>query len=251
MLTNQQIDQFKQTLINEKQEIEKRLKGNDQFGLNKGHAHESVGELSSYDNHPADEGTELFERQKDVALNEHEGNYLQSIEKALQAIDEGTYGRCEVCGKEIPFERLEALPTTTYCKEHSPDQITSKDRPVEEEVLMPPYGKFNFDDSKDEGITFDAEDAWQEVASWGTSDSPQDFMNQIEHYNDTNIEPDENLGYVEDYENFSAVDIYGKPVEVYPSKQLEKYEELLDEEGIMTTFGDLPGYEKDPYTEDE
>ena len=116
---------------------------------------------------------------------------------------------------------------------------------------MAPYGKFNFDDSQDEGLTFDAEDAWQEVASWGTSETPQDFVEQIEHYNDVNMEPDENLGYVEEYENFAAVDMYGQSVTVYPNKQHEKYEELLDEEGLMTIFGDLPGYEKDPYTEDE
>ena len=49
------------TNINErKTALEIRLKANDQFNLNKGHAHESVGELSSIDNHPADEGTELL-----------------------------------------------------------------------------------------------------------------------------------------------------------------------------------------------
>lgn len=177
--------------------------------------------------------------------------YLQSINQALEAIDKGNYGVCQVCGREIPVDRLKALPTTTFCIDHAPDQVTSKDRPVEEEVLMAPYGKFNFDDSQDEGLTFDAEDAWQEVASWGTSETPQDFVEQIEHYNDVNMEPDENLGYVEEYENFAAVDMYGQSVTVYPNKQHEKYEELLDEEGLMTIFGDLPGYEKDPYTEDE
>ena len=75
-------------------------------------------------------------------------------------------------------------------------------------------------------------------------------MEQIEHYNDVNIEPNENLGYVEDYENFSAVDLYGKPINIYPTKQHEKYEELLDEEGTMTIFGDLPGNEKDPYVDE-
>lgn len=250
MLTKQQIHHLKQILTQEKNDIEKRLKENNQFDLNKGHAHESVGELSSYDNHPADEASELFERQKDVALNEHEGEYLKSIYNALLAIEKGTYGKCVICGKDIPFERLEAIPTTIYCKEHSPDKVTSKDRPVEEDVLMTPYGKFNFDVSRDEGITFDAEDSWQEVASWGTSDSPQDYLEQIEHYNDVNIEPNENLGYVEDYENFSAVDLYGKPINIYPTKQHEKYEELLDEEGTMTIFGDLPGNEKDPYVDE-
>lgn len=251
MLSQQQLDAFRSILLDEKADVEKRLKGNDQFGMNKGHAHESTGELSSYDNHPADEGTELFERGKDFALNEHEGNHLKNIEKALNAIENGTYGTCEVCGEEIPVERLEALPTTTYCKKHSPDQVISDQRPLEEGVLMPPYGKFDFDDSNDEGLSFDAEDAWQEVASWGTSETPSDFIEPQKHYNDVNIEPEENVGYVEDYENFVGVDMYGKNITVYPNRQHEKYEEDLDEEGIMTTFGDLPPFEKDPYVEEE
>lgn len=251
MLTDKQMNTFRTILLEEKAELEKRLKGNDQFGMNKGHLHESIGELSSYDNHPADEGTELFERGKDLALNEHEGNYMKNIEKALEAINQGTYGKCEVCGEGIPLERLEALPTTTYCKEHSSDQVTSTERPIEEEVLMPPYGKFDFDDSNDEGMSFDAEDSWQEVASWGTSESPSDFFEPKTHYNDVNIESEENVGYVEDFENFVGVDMYGKNITVYPSKQHEKYEDALDEEGIMTIFGDLPPYEKDPYVEND
>lgn len=249
MLTQKQLDTFRSILLEEKKNLESRLKANDLFDLNKGHLHESTGELSSYDNHPADEGTELFEREKDLALDEHEALHLQNIDKALDAIDKGTYGICEVCGKEIPLERLEILPTTTYCKEHSPDQATSHERPIEEEVLTPPYGKFDFDDSNDEGMSFDAEDAWQEVASWGTSETPSDFANP--YYNDLNIEPDENLGYVEDYENFVGVDLYGKNITVYPNRQHEKFEEALDEEGIMTTFGDLHPFEQEPYVEDE
>lgn len=250
MLTEQQIIQLKQILLREKYTGKKRLEINDEFNLQQGHPHGSVGELSSYDNHPADEGTELFERGKDLALREHLKTYLEEIEHALQALEEGTYGKCLQCGKLIPFERLQAIPTTRYCKEHSPEQETSSERPIEEEVLHPPFGKFAFDDSLDEGITFDAEDTWQEVASWGTSETPADFVEPPEHYNDVNVEPDENLGYVEDYENFVGVDMYGNEVIIYPSKQQKKYEEELDEEGIMTIFGDLPAREKDSYTED-
>lgn len=65
------------------------------------------------------------------------------------------------------------------------------------------------------------------------------------------MEYEEPLGYVEDYENYAATDITGKEVTVYPTKEHKKYEDPLDEESIMTSFGDLPAYEKDPYTEDE
>ena len=39
----------------------------------------------------------------------------RQVEKALARIESGEYGRCEVCGKEIPVERLEAVPWTTLC----------------------------------------------------------------------------------------------------------------------------------------
>lgn len=251
MLSKSQIDRFKRILLNEKKELEGQLKQDEHFGMEDGFPHESTSELSSYDNHPADEGTELFERQKDFALNEHASKYMQSIDKALDAIDKDIYGKCQICGKDISYERLEALPTTTYCKEHSPDQVTSTDRPIEEDVLMPPWGKFNFDDSADESLVFDAEDSWQEVASWGTSDTPQDINENVADYNDVNMDHEENIGYVEDFENFVGIDMYGKNMTVYPNKQHEDYEEMLDEEGIMTTFGDLPAYEKDPYVEED
>ncbi|MEH7253642.1 yteA family sporulation protein [Neobacillus niacini] len=250
MLTTEQLAGFRLQLLKEKEDIEERLEQNDHYGLERGHFHESMGELSSYDNHPADEGSELYEREKDIALNEHTDLQLRNINKALLAMENGNYGTCEVCGKEIPYERLEALPNTTYCKEHSPDQVVSHDRPIEEGVLMPPFGKFDMD-SKDENVAFDAEDSWQIVEQWGTSDTPSDLAFPQDHYNDVGIEPNENEGYVEDYENFVGNDMYGNNITVYPNSQHERYEEVLDEAGTMTSFGDLPAYEHDPYVDDE
>lgn len=249
MLSNEQISKFKSQLEAQKKDLEDRYEGNDHLNLREGHAHESTGELSSYDNHPADEGTDLYEREKDIALREHYLNELANVNKALNAIQNGTYGTCEVCGKEIAKQRLEALPNTTYCIEHTPDQITSHTRPIEEGVLMPPFGKFDMDE-KDENVAFDAEDSWQTVASWGTSESPSDLVGGEDHYNDVYIESDENEGYVEDYENFVGVDMEGN-VTIYPNKKHEQYEDALDEEGIMTMFGDLPAYEHEPYVKED
>ncbi|WP_203362112.1 yteA family sporulation protein [Bacillus sp. REN10] len=248
MLTAEKLAAFQSQLMIEKQELEHRLQEHGHFGLERSHPHDSVGELSSYDNHPADEGTELFERQKDWALSEHEQYELANINRALQAIEEGAYGTCIVCGQDIPIERLEALPSTVYCIEHTPDRTISRHRPVEEEVLSPPFGQFEYDGHPNESIIYDAEDAWQDVASWGTSESPSDFLNAPTDYNDMYIESDEHVGYVEAYENFVGVDIEGKNLTIYPNKQHKQYEEELDEEGIMTSFGDLPPYEREPYT---
>ncbi|WP_042353838.1 TraR/DksA C4-type zinc finger protein [Bacillus rubiinfantis] len=250
MLSTAKLAELRLKLLEEKADVVERLEQNDHLGFERGHYHEAMGELSSYDNHPADEATDLYEREKDNALLEHYKLQLGNIDKALTAMENGTYGKCEVCGKEIPFERLEALPNTTYCIEHSPDQVTSHTRPIEEGVLLPPFGKFDMDE-QDENVAFDAEDSWQAVAEWGTSDTPSDLAYPTDHYNDVYNEPEESIGYVEDFENFVGNDIYGKNITVYPNMQHEQYEAALDEEGIMTTFGDLPAFEHDPYVEDD
>lgn len=250
MLTNGQLSDLQKELQGLKKELEQRFENNDNYDLERGHYHESMGELSSIDNHPADEGTALYEREKDFALNEHDEYQLKNINLALQAIQNGEYGKCVTCGKEISYERLQAIPETLYCIEHTPDRTISTNRPIEEGVLMPPFGKFD-KDLQDENVSYDAEDSWQDVARYGTSEGPSDFYQPPDHYNDMYNESQENIGYVEDYENFVATDIEGKEITVYPSPQQERYEQELDDEGIMTPFGDLPAFEHDPYVEED
>lgn len=77
---------------------------------------EETGELlSAADNHLADAATETYERELDEGLEEDAREQLRQVENALTRIEEGTYGTCEVCGKEIPVERLEAVPSATLC----------------------------------------------------------------------------------------------------------------------------------------
>lgn len=78
-------------------------------GLDEAEAEQS-GDLNHYDQHPADHGSELFEREKDLAILESLEVDLAEIEAALQRLDEGTYGIDEVTGAPIDPERLDALP---------------------------------------------------------------------------------------------------------------------------------------------
>src|SRR5687768_10986121 len=75
-------------------------------------------ELSSYDQHPGDMGSETFEREKDMSILESLESSLNDVDQALARLDEGSYGRCEVCNKPIGDERLEARPMTRLCVEH-------------------------------------------------------------------------------------------------------------------------------------
>lgn len=176
---------------------------------------DAVGELSSYDNHPADLGSETFERSKDLALRQRAENELADIAGALERMAEGTYGQCTKCGQDISEERLEAVPEASFCldcqKVHD-DLPDRHPRPIEEDVIMMPFGGFTLEDNEDEmqsdsefagtGLVdnnaFDGEDAWQAVARYGTSESPQDIsVHGVDDFNHMYIDADEDVGYVE------------------------------------------------------
>ena len=72
-------------------------------------------ELSVVDQHPADIGTETFEREKQASILDLAERQLQDIERAVSRLDAGTYGTCEACGAVIPVERLEARPAARFC----------------------------------------------------------------------------------------------------------------------------------------
>jgi RNA polymerase-binding transcription factor DksA len=76
---------------------------------------EALSELSLADQHPADVASETFEREKDLSILEHVDAQLADVEAALGRIDDASYGRCEICGKEIDDDRLRARPATRFC----------------------------------------------------------------------------------------------------------------------------------------
>lgn len=135
----------------------------------------SVQELSSYDNHPADLASETFEREKDLGLIGNEEVFLDRVGRALEKLDEGTYGTCDVCGGPIGEGRLEVMPEAARCVrcQAATDGLPDRHpRPVEEDVLYPPFGRSWTGDKG--GVGFDGEDTWQAVARYGTANSPQD-----------------------------------------------------------------------------
>ena len=67
----------------------------------------------------ADSGHATTERSQLLSIIDQLQSHRQAIDSALKRIAEGTYGKCERCGREIPFERLEARPAATLCVEHA------------------------------------------------------------------------------------------------------------------------------------
>ena len=122
-LTEDKIAHFKQVLLDEKTRLEgerEQYAGPDRDDTEEG----AAGELSSNDlNDPADEATNLFDRERDQAAIENMDRMLAKVNRALAKIDEGTYGLSDIDGTPIPEARLEALPYANLTVEQAEDTI--------------------------------------------------------------------------------------------------------------------------------
>lgn len=85
---------------------------------------DSAAELSHVDQHPADAGSDAFEREKEFSILERVDAELADVDRALERLDQGTYGRCDACGEAIPEERLEVMPAARFCVQHQADVET-------------------------------------------------------------------------------------------------------------------------------
>ncbi|MEA5112599.1 MAG: RNA polymerase-binding protein DksA [Geobacteraceae bacterium] len=64
---------------------------------------------------PNDRATQESDRTFELRIRDRERRLLNKIREALEKIDEGTFGTCEMCGEEISEARLKARPVTTLC----------------------------------------------------------------------------------------------------------------------------------------
>jgi len=72
---------------------------------------DNSGDLSSY----AESGTDNFELETALNIASGESDWLNEVAEALDRVQDGTYGVCEGCEKEIPRKRLEVFPSAKYC----------------------------------------------------------------------------------------------------------------------------------------
>jgi RNA polymerase-binding transcription factor DksA len=70
---------------------------------------------TGYTNHQADDATQAFDQAKDLALSNSSRHQLLLVDDALAKFENGRYGICDDCGKEIDLARIEAIPYTPYC----------------------------------------------------------------------------------------------------------------------------------------
>jgi DnaK suppressor protein len=106
-----QTDGFREALLEAKKRVEAAIQNLQEE--NSGNLAEEAGEEMAHD--LADTATETYDRELDHTLEENSEHVLEEIKAALKRIEEGTYGICTNCGKQIAEPRLEALPWATLC----------------------------------------------------------------------------------------------------------------------------------------
>ncbi|MEA4827153.1 MAG: TraR/DksA C4-type zinc finger protein [Clostridium sp.] len=187
---------YKDKLMKEKQRVENLIQQIKEFeGIESGN--ELSSELSLYDNHPADTAQQIFDKEKGAALQKNEIEILNSIDDSLKDIDNGTYGKCRACGKEINREMIEFIPYTQYCIDCKNEQVKSmpgdwNNDPPEEDIIEKPFGYGNNDFT--DAVEFDAEDSYQSVDRFNTMENIYDYGDDYE---------DDNIGIVEEVEKIS------------------------------------------------
>lgn len=104
---------FKKKLEKEKEVLEKQYRDLEEGNLLSSQS-EFSGEMPFEEDYAAS-ATTTFERERDLSLSENVKDLLKRVNEALDHIENGTYGTCDMCGERIQEERLKALPYANLC----------------------------------------------------------------------------------------------------------------------------------------
>ena len=110
--TKKEISGFKNMILG------KRTKVLEEYEASKERAEDMLNSDTTnaiYSSHMADAGTDQQEMEKAYYWVARENKFLQFLNRALEMIEEGTFGICKECGDLINAERLEEVPHTTSC----------------------------------------------------------------------------------------------------------------------------------------
>jgi DnaK suppressor protein len=109
------LERFKKRLEDEKDRLEEQIADYER-DLEEARLTESSSDRSP-DPGNAEASSMKLEYAKELSIEQNTLDLLSKVNRALERVDAGTYGMCEVCGKAIPVERLEVLPYSTLCVE--------------------------------------------------------------------------------------------------------------------------------------
>ncbi len=121
MLTKEQIKELRNILEQELQELEERNK-------EKVNEMEHPGDTDTFHGDEADQATYLEHRSRLLRLRDRDRKLINKIQKTIAKINNGTYGTCDSCGIDIPYERLKLRPVADLCIECKQAQEEREER---------------------------------------------------------------------------------------------------------------------------
>jgi DnaK suppressor protein len=110
------VEKYKKILTEERDRLATDLKRIEDRAAGRDRLH-SVQAGQDFDEPGGDAATETVERAQSMAVGASLREQLDEVNAALAKIEEGTYGICDSCGKQITKKRLSVLPWATLCKE--------------------------------------------------------------------------------------------------------------------------------------
>ncbi len=113
-MNDKQLEKFRGMLLKQRNDLQDEIKDISE-GEIQSSLLESSGGLSGYPDDPGNVAGDNFEKAKEIEILDMLTNKLEEVQEALEKIDAGTYGTCEVCSKTIPQSRLKAKPSAKLC----------------------------------------------------------------------------------------------------------------------------------------
>ncbi|HHT9129932.1 MAG TPA: TraR/DksA family transcriptional regulator [Candidatus Brocadiaceae bacterium] len=113
-MREEEIAQFKKLLLLLREKLVGKVDVMQEEALKKSRQ-DASGDLSNVPIHMADVGTDNYERDLMIELIQSGEQGLRDIDSALEKIEEGTFGICELCGKKINKERIKAVLSAKLC----------------------------------------------------------------------------------------------------------------------------------------
>ncbi|MCB0833876.1 MAG: TraR/DksA family transcriptional regulator [Bacteroidetes bacterium] len=107
------LEYFKKLILEEQNKVLKDM-GYIKETLLESTMRDASGDHSAYSFHMADQGSDTYDREKTFMLAARENKYLGELADAMRRIEEGTYGVCLICNKDIEKERLEVVLVAKY-----------------------------------------------------------------------------------------------------------------------------------------
>ena len=109
-----EIEKYRKKLLEIRQDLEREIRGTESQNDRRDGFHVNVAD-EDFDEQGGDAASETVERSRMLAIVGNLRDMRDSVNEALAKIENGTYGKCDVCSKTIPKKRLDALPHATMC----------------------------------------------------------------------------------------------------------------------------------------